>query len=137
MNKKTLLSVLFAVLLVMGLASSGHGAVSEFIKKEFVNGIGMMTGGVGIEEREQMKAQADPYSLKLEFAVTSGSYLANIDLAVERADGSELLRVEGVGPWVYLALDPGKYRIKAWYKDELKSRTVEVAAGKKTVILYW
>jgi hypothetical protein len=35
-----------------------------------------MSGGVGMEERDQMKKQANQYDLQLSFAARSGDYVA-------------------------------------------------------------
>ena len=139
--RKGLLSVVVGCFLLVGFSASGHGAGhgagAGFIEQESINGILVMTGGMGIDEREQMKAMADPYNLKLEFAVESGSYLAGVSFSVETAAGDELMKKEGAGPWAYLDLSPGSYVVKAWRGDELRAYPVEVARDRQTVILHW
>lgn len=137
MKGKTVVFTVMVLFLLMGPVTSGHTAASDFIEQETISGIGIMTGGVGSEERKQMKALADPYNLKLEFAVTSGSYLSGVSFSLERLDGTEVLKKSETGPWVYLDLPTGSYVVRAWRDGERVSHPVEVTREKKTVILHW
>ena len=84
-----------------------------------------------------MKALAGPYNLKLECAAVSGSYLPNVNISVEKPDGTAVVSKDGTGPWVYIDLAPGTYRIKAWHNDVLRTHVVDVTGEQKTVILHW
>lgn len=67
------------------------------------------TGGVGVAEREQ----APDYNTRIEFFVSSGSYLAGIDYTLYDASGQPIVGGQSDGPWVYVQLPAGDYRVEA------------------------
>ncbi len=90
--------------------------------------------GVGIEEREV--SQPD-YPLKLILATKDGSYLAYVTLEIYK--GNRLIATipssKVKGPWVYISLPDGKYKIVGLRKNGQKAqKSVVVKSGKKKVV---
>jgi hypothetical protein len=75
--------------------------------------IAYASGGIGTDEREQMQAMVNDYSLKLAFAVEgSGAYLSGVSVTLSRGD-EPVFQVTDVGPWLLVKLPAGAYRVTA------------------------
>jgi hypothetical protein len=97
-----------------------------------------MTGGVGSGEREIMQSWAEDYNLKLAFAETSGVYVSDVALSIEK-EGRRMVRTTTNGPWFYIKLPPGRYTVKAMYQDETKQiKNVQLAEGDRVArLVHW
>lgn len=89
------------------------------------------SGGVGIAEREQ----APNTNTRIEFFVTSGSYLAGIDYTLYNADGQPIAGGQSDGPWLRVQLPAGVYRLEATRPDtgDMQSAEFSVANGVTSV----
>jgi hypothetical protein len=82
--------------------------------------------GIGLEREEE--AARFPHSLRLVFAETGGSYIADVAATVSRG-GETLLSATCPGPWLLVDLPEGRYAVTATYGGETKRATVSVPAG--------
>ena len=95
----------------------------------------------GVGEEERAMPQPKDYSLKLILATRDGCYLAFVTLKVFK--GSELIATipsqEVKGPWVYMDLPAGSYKIIGIRKNGQKSEVyVKVPSrGMKTVYMWF
>ncbi len=71
-------------------------------------GARFMSGGVGLEERQQMLKMAPGYDLKLAFADRRGDYLSDVVVTVDDAHGKQVLSTTTAGPWLYISRPPGE-----------------------------
>lgn len=124
------LAVAASFLWIAGTSASG-------IEKGKTDGVEYMTGGVGIDERQQMGETAKEYNVKAVFATTSGSYLSSITITIAKTSGEKVLEATSNGPWFFAKLPQGKYSIKAVYNGMEKSETVDVGPGLESVIFEW
>ena len=85
------------------------------------SGFPYIAGGIGSAERKKMEEMGKDFNLKIAFAAAGGSFLANIDLAIEDARGRLVIATKVPGPWFFIQLPPGTYSIKATYKNESKT----------------
>jgi hypothetical protein len=101
-------------------------------------GFSYMTGGVGSGEREIMQSWAGDYNLKLAFAETSGVYVSDVALSIEK-DGRQMVRTTTNGPWFYIKLPPGRYTVEAMYEDESKQiKNLQLVEGSRvTRLVHW
>lgn len=138
MVRKTASSFFICVILI-ALSTWFQAAHSEttFIEEGFVNGIRYMTGGVGLEERAEMVQMAKDYDLKLIFALTTGEYLANVEVVIHKPGGKMLLEAVSDGPLCFVDLPPGQYEITELYKNQIKFRKVKVNEFSTTVFFHW
>jgi hypothetical protein len=72
-----------------------------------------MSGGIGVEERNQMRQAAKEYNLGLSFAGKSRGYLTDVGVVITDDKGKQILSAANTGPWFYVQLPPGKYTVKA------------------------
>ena len=66
-----------------------------------------LSGGVGADERLALEERGKGFSVKLVFAATDGSYVADVKLEIADAKGSAVLSTTTTGPWFYIQLPPG------------------------------
>lgn len=92
--------------------------------------VSFITGGVGVEEREQLQQMARDRNanLKVVLAEPDGQFLSDIEVSVRDRKGNTVLRTMTNGPWLLAKLPPGSYRITASMGDKRKDQTVSVAA---------
>jgi hypothetical protein len=131
--KKTLWTFLMlpAVFLWIGGISLG---LPEKMKTD---GIEYLSGGVGMDEREEMEAMAKEFNVKAVFAEASGDYVGNVMVKIAKAPGEKVLDATSDGPWFFAKLPPGKYSIKAVYKGIAKTQTIDAGQALKSVLFVW
>lgn len=96
-----------------------------------------ISGGVGAEQREEMKAQRGEYNLLLTFADRDGEMLAGVALTVRDRQGRTVLELPEAGPMVYAKLPPGSYRIVATAGGKQQVRAANVGRGPREVAFHW
>jgi hypothetical protein len=132
--KKTLWTFLMlaAVFLWIGGISLGFP-----VQKMKTDGIEYMSGGVGMDEREEMEAMAKEFNVKAIFAEASGDYLANVMVTIAKASGEKVVDLTSDGPWLLAKLPPGQYSITAVYKGTAETQTIDAGQGLKSVLFVW
>lgn len=94
-----------------------------------------LSTGFGITSRKPHPE----YSLKLVFSMRSGKYLADIRAQLYR-DGQEIQEIFSPGPWLFVDLPPGTYRVVASTDDGRKQGarfTIEKDGEQQQVVLAW
>jgi hypothetical protein len=99
-------------------------------------GITYISGGIGLDEEDAIKAQAQNYNLQVTTSNTKGEWLADTNLSIAASDGREVLNVSNVGPLFYAALPPGTYRIEASSNGEQQTKTIKVGGEGKATNLH-
>lgn len=113
------------------LVAQQTSAAAAFAQGKTSQGYPYLHGGVGSDEREVLKGLAEDYNLQLTFAEKRGPYLAGINVSIADAKGGEIVAVTTDGPFFYIQLPPGNYRITASFngvKREIKQ--LAIAKGK-------
>lgn len=96
--------------------------------------VSYLSGGIGTDAREGLEKAGRAFPLKVVLATTPGGrYLAMMELVVRNADGKTVLKLEGVGPWVYLDLPQGAYVLEGRRRDGQTANAgpVTVAPGRQ------
>lgn len=98
-----------------------------------------LNGGVGIDGREDMRAERAHYNLRLAFAQAhSGEYLAGLTVTIApQGKNEEAQRYEDCGPLLYVQLKPGHYHITAEYGGKKQELSTTVGAKGVDRVLYW
>jgi hypothetical protein len=95
-----------------------------------------VSGGVGLEARQQMKSQEGEFNLHLEFATTpSGEYLADVEVTITDARGGNVLSTRAEGPWLFARLPAGSYTVAARAGDTVRRQQISVGAGRRHVVM--
>lgn len=128
-------SVVGVVILSIPLLAQALNHVLEVQRYE---GIPYVTGGIGLEERQALKAMARDFNLKLTFAAKEGKYLNDVQVSIQDRRGNVVLEAVSKGPWLYASLPPGTYTVIASGFGESFQRVVQVpSAGQAQVNFYW
>ncbi len=94
-----------------------------------------LSAGIGLENRT---AHPD-YPLKLVFATRAGAYLADVSVQVFDTSGKRVTQAQSAGPWLYLDVPAGEYRVVATSKTHASaSARVNVTGTEQIVVnLTW
>ncbi len=97
-----------------------------------------VSGGVGEDERDAMKAMRGDYDLSLLFAVKgSGEYVSDVNVKIKDAKGAVCLDTVADGPMLYAKLKPGHYSISAERDGHVMNKKVTVSGKLSTVEFAW
>lgn len=91
----------------------------------------VMSGGVGLDERQSMESSARDYNLKLAFAAPNGEYFDNVQVAIASAGGKKVYEGSSDGPWFFIKLPPGRYTVAATMNGKTIHRNVRVPNSSK------
>jgi hypothetical protein len=102
------------------------------------NGVVYLSGGIGSDEAQAMRALASDYKLRVMFAGTDGEYLSDIDVRVASMSDTTILAMQTQGPLLYINLPAGRYRITASTEHGFQTRWVNVPThGGIDANFYW
>ena len=130
--RKTTLIVYF--LLSIGICSPF--LVVAALQVQDYQGVAYVTGGIGIEEREALKAIEGEFNLKLRFATKTGSYVGAIQVLIQDEQGNTVLEAVSDGPWFYADLKPGGYIVMASDANRNLQQKVQVQQRKLTELIF-
>lgn len=112
----------------------GAGVVSAQQQGMSRQGIPFLSGGLGVDERAAIEAVAGQYNLKLEFALQEGNYAGDVRVNLR---GPITLDAVSEGPWFLVRVPPGAYTATVEYEGVVKTQSVTVGGGLKTVVFRW
>ena len=127
-------------MLVLGasLAAAAGGAwASESPDNEtviMVGNVSYVSGGIGEDSRERMKAFSAAFNLKLLLAYKSGSYMSDVDVVVADAKGKPLIKASSEGPIFMAKLPAGAYEVTATAVGQAQRQKVTVTNGRQAVL---
>ena len=97
-----------------------------------------ISGGIGLDERQEMYANRDRYNLRLSFANAMGAYISGVNVSIEPlSTKGTAMHCPDAGPLLYLSLVSGKYRISAAFEDKTQVLTVNVNPRASERVMYW
>ena len=107
--------------------------------REASPGVRYVSGGVGFEEREEMKTRFANAALRIVNVVDhSGAYLADAEIVITSLSGVELLSATSDGPWFHVDLPAGEYRVSSRLNGAEQTRRISVAGQRlQDVIFRW
>lgn len=91
-------------------------------------GVRYLTGGVGQDEAAYILKAGGDYSLRLTFTGSSGQYLADVDTQIYDSSGKERFAAVSDGPFLFVQLPPGRYRVVATADGKAREQTLMVPA---------
>jgi hypothetical protein len=108
-----------------------HGVTAE--------GRPFASGGIGLEEREQLSARRKSYSLWVTTAAArSGAMVAEARVSIVGGSGKVVFDGAIDGPWLFIDLAPGRYKISATYEGQTQNATTTIHPGDHhQVMLYF
>lgn len=136
MFKRTTVTVGLAMALALAAASNAqrHSAMQQ--SAAAAAGIQYFSGGVGLDQRDQMRGLAVSHNLLIKFAEADGDYVIPESVAIRKGN-AEMLRVSDAGPLLYLNLPNGTYTLAATYNGMVRTKVVQVAGRSPDLVLTW
>jgi hypothetical protein len=111
----------------VGLATPALAQVT--LTPETQNGIAFVTGGIGRDKVEALRAAASDYNLRATFSETGGAFIANVGVELRDAQGKTLVTTKTQGPFFFAKVPPGTYEMVATYGDQAARRQLVVTTG--------
>ena len=119
---------IFAAALALGLAGAAF-AQDGLPPLQTSGGVSYMTGGVGLDESDAIKAAEKDFNLSLLFAQNKrGEYLSDVKVSIADKAGKTVLKVVSDGPMLLVRLPAGAYKVSADHGGKTLVKTVQVAA---------
>jgi len=102
------------------------------------SGIAYITGGVTIDERQEMMAQRNNYSLLLKVAAKSGKYLGDSVVKITDQAGATVFECTTDGPWLLVDLPVGRYTVSATGLEITQSQKILISKKtRREITMYW
>lgn len=101
-------------------------------------GVSYVSGGVGDDERQALKAMSDRFNLKVLMALESGHFVSNATVRVEDSQGQTVLDTVADGPLLLVQLKPGTYTVTCSLGGkELRQRAHVTAGAQQQLVFRW
>lgn len=123
----------------LALALSFPALAAGLPQAKTEHGITYLSGGIGKDESQAMKAEQKNYPLSLVFAAgRRDEYLANVPVKIENRSGSTVLDTVSRGPIMLVKLPAGRYRVAATRRGKALQRIAVVKGrGDTQVVFHW
>lgn len=121
---------MLALLLAGPAASISDGKTAQ--------GESYVTGGIGASELDDLEKRRHGFSLRvLTAAKGSGAYLADAVIRIIDGAGKTVLDTTADGPWLYVKLNPGDYKVTATYKTQVRQQATKIRANDRHEIFFY
>ncbi len=133
----TKLNLILVLILALFLAQIAYAKPLIALKSHA--GIAYLSGGIGEEEVQAMRAQAKKFTLNLLFSEgTSGRWVTNVNVNIYNEQDERVFRIVGSKPMLYVNLPAGTYLILANNNGQkLRHKLTIDDSSNKKVILNW
>jgi hypothetical protein len=120
--------------------ASGLAAQTTAPLREHAQGaVSYVTGGVGSDEAQAMRAAAADYPLTLELAATGSGprdeYISGAEVAIRDSRGGSVLDTLTDGPFLLVRLPAGTYIVDVDWHGVHKTKSVEVGASRREHVM--
>jgi len=110
----------------------------QALTPQTASGIAYITGGVTIDERQEMMAQRNNYSLLLKVAAKSGKYLGDSVVKITDQAGATVFECTTDGPWLLVDLPVGRYTVSATGLEITQSQKILISKKtRREITMYW
>lgn len=126
-----------ALILPCLLLSLPSLAEESAIQPQTQGDVTFVTGGVGIDERNELDATRANYNLSLQFSVQgSGNYLSDVNIRITDLKGNVFLETVSNGPKLFAKLPSGRYIVNVDLNGETYHKTVSVRGKQNTSLSF-
>jgi hypothetical protein len=127
-----------ALILPCILISFPAPAEQTSIKSQSQGVVTFVSGGVGIDEKNEMEALQAGYNLSLLFSTKGrGEYISDVKVHIEDSNGKICLETVTDGPMLYAQLKPGRYSISADWGGHVIDKKVMIGGKRASLSLVW
>lgn len=136
--KKKLIGTVGLVLFAAGPVFAG--SLTEIPDSELQvktdNSISYMSGGFGMEERENLRAISKDDNLELSFALTNKNYLGGADVLIKDRNGKQIIETVSDGPLFFAKLPQGTYTVEATAMGQTLEQVAHVSSKGRTHLYF-
>lgn len=101
-------------------------------------GIRYVSGGIGLSERDELRALSGQFNLQLMFAMQgSGDYLADIQVRILDSHGAAILNATSQGPYFLTQLPTGNYTVEVSALGQTQRQQARVGTRQYQLNFYW
>jgi hypothetical protein len=129
-----------AALLLLGAGLSTAYADMPPVRQQ--GNVQYVSGGVGLDESESMRAAEKDYPLTLVFAQQmdgQNAYAADVPVTITDSKGTTVLQTTTNGPYLLVKLPAGQYKIASTFngKELVRQATVGGAGSHTRAVFEW
>ena len=126
--KKTMIGTVTCFLLAAGpvFAGSSTELSDSQLQIKAYEGIPYISGGFGVEERNNLRAMSKDDNLELSFALQNKNYLGGAEILIKDANGKDILETVSDGPLFFAKLPQGTYTIEATAMGQTEEQIAHV-----------
>ena len=126
-----------SIMVAMSLALAA-GIVQAAANPAPSDGVPSVSGGIGLDSREELLSSKGNYNLWVVLALADGAYLGGAQITIHDRSGKTVLDTKAEGPWLFAKLPAGHYTVDARAHDATRSARVMVdGKGLKRIVLTW
>jgi hypothetical protein len=119
------------LMLVLGPACAFASAQSLSTATPRADVATFVCGGVGDADQQAIRAEAPRHNLMLTFAVSTGAYLADVDVEIKNSQGTVVLAARCGGPIMLVDLPSGgTWRVTAHSNGQSREKVLSAGAGR-------
>lgn len=97
-----------------------------------------VSGGIGDNERDEIRAREKDFNLRLLFCERDGTYLADIDVRLANAKGETVLDAKSVGPFLLAQLPSGNYTVEVSSNGQRQQGKLSIPPkGRRESVFRW
>ena len=94
------------------------------------NGVTLVSGGIGVDSQQRLKALEPQFNLKLVFTLIEGNYVSDVGVTVSNGAGKVLVAHVADGPFLLMKLPAGRYSVAAVYGGQQRQLQVTLRTGR-------
>ncbi|WP_445369614.1 carboxypeptidase-like regulatory domain-containing protein [Methylomonas sp. BW4-1] len=96
-----------------------------------------VSGGIGGDERDALRAVRADYNLSLLFSMKgTGEYFSDVIVKISNAKGQTVLDTVADGPMLFAQLKPGRYTVSVDHEGQIIRKTVTVDAKQRAPLSF-
>jgi len=134
---KTLLKIIISAQLLL----LGSFALAQIPDTKYSQGISYITGGVGQNETDAIRAEAKEWPVMLELSQIQngrGVWIAGVSIKAMDAKKQLIFDALADGPYMLINFVPGDYVLEADYQGVIQKRALSVKAdSSQKIALFW
>ncbi len=106
------------------------------LKPQTQGGVNFVSGGIGSEERTELKAMRSNYNLSLLFSKRGGEYLSDVKVRITDANSRAVLETVATGPQLFVKLPSGPYSVNAEFDGKRFDKKVSVSDKQQPAVSF-
>ena len=130
---------LLGLVVLCAFAAAALAAEDALPPERSQGSVTYVSGGIGQDESDAMKAAASRYSLAIEMAAPASpraQYVADVKIEIRDQRGATVLSTISDGPILLANLRPGRYTVNATKNGASQQRDIVVGSGARPRVMF-